>query len=183
MRFTLCVTCYYVAAYAFIAGSPRVYITYFNIDKQYYGWLFSVNIVGVMLISFANRHLVTRFSLHRLLQMSTSLALVSIVAMAAFVRADIGGIYVIVAAVFIFFSMNGIVAASATAAALDEAPHIAGSASALIGALQYGGGIVSSLLLAMFSKGTPWTMTWIMLLFTAASFFIVLGKTPVQTDR
>jgi DHA1 family bicyclomycin/chloramphenicol resistance-like MFS transporter len=76
--------------------------------------------------------------------------------------------------VFIFFSMNGIVAASATAAALDEVPHIAGSASALIGALQYGSGIVSSLLLAIFSNGTPWTMTWVMLIFTAASFLMVV---------
>ena len=39
--------------------------------------------------------------------------------------------------VFLFFSMNGVIAASATAAALDEAKEIAGSASALIGSLQY----------------------------------------------
>jgi DHA1 family bicyclomycin/chloramphenicol resistance-like MFS transporter len=183
MRFTLCVMFYYVAAYAFIAGSPWVYISYFGIDPQHYGWLFSVNIVGVMLLSFANRYLVTRFSLHRLLQMSTALSLAAVIAMAVFVRGDLGGIYSIVIAVFIFFSMNGIVAASATAAALDEVPHIAGSASALIGSLQYGSGIVSTLLLAMFSKGTPWTMAWIMLLFTAASFLVVFGKTQTLTGQ
>lgn len=42
MRFTLCVTFYYVAAYAFIAGSPRVYISYFGVDPQHYGWLFLI---------------------------------------------------------------------------------------------------------------------------------------------
>lgn len=176
MRFTLCVTFYYVAAYAFIAGSPMVYISYFNVDPQHYGWLFSVNIVGIMLISFANRYLVMRFSLHSLLQIATTVSLLGVVVMAVFVWANSGGMYVIVAAVFIFFSMNGIVAAAATAAALDEIPQIAGSASALIGALQYGSGIVSSLLLAAFSKGTPWTMTWIMLAFTAASFLTVVIK-------
>ena len=66
--------------------------------------------------------------------------------------------YVIAGMVFIFFSMNGIVAASATAAALDEVPQIAGSASALIGAMQYGSGIVSSLLLAAWGNGTPSAM-------------------------
>ena len=50
---------------------------------------------------------------------------------------------------------------------------MAGSASALIGSLQYGSGIVSSLLLAFFSDGTPWTMTWIMALFIVASFAVV----------
>jgi len=37
MRYTLCVTFFYVGAYAFIAGSPFVYITYYGIDSQYYG--------------------------------------------------------------------------------------------------------------------------------------------------
>lgn len=60
--------------------------------------------------------------------------------------------------------MNGIVAAASTAAALDNVPsNMAGSASALIGSLQYGSGIVSSLLLSAMSDGTPWTMSWIMM--------------------
>ena len=177
MRFTLCVTFYYVAAYAFIAGSPRVYISYFGVDPQHYGWLFAVNILGVMVLSFFNRYLVIRFPLRGLLQIATGIAFLAIVAMTVCVRGELYGMSIIVGMIFVFFSMNGIVAASATAAALDEVPHIAGSASALIGALQYGSGIVSSLLLAFFSKGTPWTMTWIMLVFTAAAFLAVLGKT------
>lgn len=181
MRFTLCITFYYVAAYAFIAGSPIVYISYFGIAPQNYGWLFSVNILGVMLLSFANRYFVYRMPLHQLLQIATAISLAAIFAMSVFVKTELYGIYIIVGMVFIFFSMNGVVAASATAAALDEVPHIAGSASALIGAMQYGSGIISSLLLALFSKGTPWTMTWIMLLFTAASFLTVLGKIKKYT--
>lgn len=183
MRFTLCVTFYYVAAYAFIAGSPRVYISYFGVDPQHYGWLFAVNIVGVMIVSFFNRHLVCHFTLHRLLQIATAVALIAIVAMSAFVMEQSYGISIIVAMVFVFFSMNGIVAASATAAALDEVPHIAGSASALIGSLQYGSGIVSSLLLTVFSKGTPNTMAWIMLFFSAASFLVILGEPPIPAEQ
>ena len=60
------------------------------------------------------------------------------------------------------------------AAALDAAPNVAGSASALIGALQYGSGIISSLMLAMLSDGTPWTMAWVIALFTCASTAIAL---------
>jgi DHA1 family bicyclomycin/chloramphenicol resistance-like MFS transporter len=176
MRFTLCVTFYYVAVYAFVAGSPRIYISYFGVDPQHYGWLFALNIVGVMTLSFFNRYLVLRFSLRRLLQIASTISLLAMTAMAIFVRTEIYGLPGIVMMVFIFFSMNGIVAATATAAALDEVPHIAGSASALIGSLQYGSGIVSSLLLALFSEGTPWTMTVIMLVFSAAAFLVVVGK-------
>ncbi|WP_236722749.1 multidrug effflux MFS transporter [Pantoea latae] len=55
MQFTLCLTFYYVAAYAFITGSPFVYITYFGIDPQHYGWLFAVNVVGCRFCICANR--------------------------------------------------------------------------------------------------------------------------------
>ena len=176
MRYTLCVTFYYVAAYAFIAGSPRIYISHFGVDPQHYGWLFAVNILGVMLVSFANRNLVKRISLHHLLQISTATAFVGMFIMSLFVKNNSGGIYIIIAMIFIFFSMNGIIAATATAAALDGVPEIAGSASALIGGLQYGSGVISSLLLAFFNDDTPWTMTWIMFVFTAASFYVVLKK-------
>ncbi len=180
MRFTLCVTFYYISVYTFVAGSPKVYISYFHVAPQHYGWLFASNIVGVMTLSFFNRNFVKYLSLRRLLQIATTIAMAAMIVLAVCVKADWGGIYIIVIMMFAFFSMNGIVAASATAAALEEVPHIAGSASALIGALQYGSGIVSTLMLTLFSKGTPWTMTWIMLVFAVAAFAIVAGKTQKQ---
>ena len=176
MKYTLCVTFYYVAAYAFITGSPAIYISYFGVEPQYYGWLFALNIVGVMSLSFVNRSLVRRFSLQRLLKTSSLVSAIAMISMAVVVRMDVEGIIVMLVMIFIFFSMNGVIAASSTAAALDEVPEIAGSASALIGALQYGSGIISSLLLAYFGNQTPWTMTWIMLLFTCSSALVVRIK-------
>ena len=61
-----------------------------------------------------------------------------------------------------------------TACALDAVPGATGSASALMGSLQYGSGIISSLLLAFMRDGTPWTMAWIMAVFTLASAVMAL---------
>lgn len=174
MKFTLCLTFYYVAVYAFIAGSPFVYITYFHVDPQHYGWLFAVNIVGVMGLSAVNRRLVQRHPLETLLKGAVLIAATASLVLAVATKLHVGGIALIGLAIFILFSMNGIIAATATAAALDAAPNAAGSASALIGSLQYGSGIISSLLLAMFSDGTPWTMGWIITLFTLASAAMAL---------
>ena len=178
MRYTLSLTFYYVAAYAFIAGSPFVYIQYYGIAAQHYGWLFAVNIVGVVSVSFINRQLVNRYPLESLLKYATLIAALAAVILAALVKTDHGSVVLIVVMVLIFFAMNGIVAATSTAAALDEVPHIAGSASALIGALQYGSGIISSLLLAGLSDGTPWTMVWIIALFTVLSAALAFQRTP-----
>ncbi|MEB5755323.1 multidrug effflux MFS transporter [Citrobacter cronae] len=174
MRYTLSLTFYYVGAYAFITGSPFVYISYYHVDPQHYGWLFALNIVGVMAMSVVNRRLVQRHPLEQLLKYATMLAALAAVALALLVKLESGGIVTIITTIFLLFSMNGIIAATSTAAALDAVPNIAGSASALIGALQYGSGIISSLLLAAFSDGTPWTMAWIIALFTLLSATLAL---------
>lgn len=153
MRYTLSLTFYYVGAYAFITGSPFVYISYYHVDPQHYGWLFALNIIGVMAMSVVNRRLVQRHALEQLLKYATMLAALAAVALALLVKLESGGIVAIIVSIFLLFSMNGIIAATSTAAALDAVPNIAGSASALIGALQYGSGIISSLLLAAFSDG------------------------------
>ncbi|MHA3061897.1 multidrug effflux MFS transporter [Acinetobacter sp. ANC 4636] len=181
MRYTLCVTFFYVAAYTFIVGSPFVYITYYGIAPQHYGWLFAINIVGIMGLSFINRSWVGRFSLDNLLRSATAFAAIALVILCALFYAGIGGIYSVILMIFIFFSMNGTVAANSTAAALDGVPEIAGSASALIGSLQYGSGVISSLLLAWLSKGTPETMILIMTFFTILSAIIVLM--PINTQK
>lgn len=175
MRFTLCLTFYYIAAYAFITGSPFVYITYFGVDPQHYGWLFAINIVGLMAVSMVNRRLVYRYPLEALLKIAVFIATVAAIVLAVTTGLGAGGITVIVGAVFVFFSMNGIIAATSTACALDAAQNVAGSASALMGALQYGSGIISSLLLALFSDGTPWTMSWVIAVFTTASAVMALS--------
>jgi len=174
MKYTLCLTFYYVAVYAFIAGSPFVYITHFHVDPQHYGWLFAVNILGVMGLSAVNRRLVQHYPLEMLLKGAVLIAALASLLLAVATKLNIGGIALIAIAIFVLFSMNGIIAATATAAALDSAPDTAGSASALIGSLQYGSGIISSLLLALFSDGTPWTMGWIMMFFTLASAAMAL---------
>lgn len=174
MRYTLCLTFFYVAAYAYMTGSPFVYIRYFDVAPQNFGWLFALNILGVMAMSMINRRLVLRYPLNQLLKIAVIVAALAALLLALVVKIKFGGIIAVVIAIFLFFSMNGIIAANTTTAALDSVPSLMGSASAVIGALQYGSGIVSSVLLAFFSDGTPWTMAWIMLIFTLASVVTLL---------
>ena len=190
MAYTLCVSFFYVGVYAFVAGSPEIYITYFGVEPQHYGWLFALNVFGIVSLSFANRILVRKFSLDLLLRVATAIAMVAGLVLVVLVKLQIGGIYGVVVPVFFFFSMNGIIAATTTAAALDKVPEMAGAAAALLGSLQYGSGILSTLLLTIFgdSDGSPWTMSWIIALFGVASAGTVLARSffgilPVEIKR
>lgn len=176
MRYALCITSFYAGIYAFIAGSPFIYISYYHVPEQYYGWLFGLNILGVVGLSFVNRKWVGRYGTAFLLSLSTKIAMIAAVILIALVYAGMGNLYVIIFFIFIIFAMNGIIAACATAAALDGVGEIAGSASALIGSLQYGSGIVSSILLALFHDKTPLTMVVIIALFVTCSALIILKQ-------
>lgn len=173
MAYTLCVTFYYIGQYAFIIGSPQVYIEFFHIEPQHFGWLFGVNIMGVMLMSFLNRFLTKRFSLDQLLRVTTVFISLMGLLLAFFAYSQIGGLASLMISIFFYFSMVGIIASCATVAALDRVPEMAGSGSALMGSLQYGSGIISSLLLAAFADGSAWTMAWIMAISALASAAVV----------
>ena len=183
MRYTLSVTFFYVAAYAFITGSPFVYIDYFGVAAQNYGFLFGLNIIGIMSLSFLNRKLVSRFALSKLLVVSSLVAFVASAVFFVLAWANIGGIWSVIVPMFVMFSMNGIIAACANAAALAAVPNqVAGSAAALLGSLQYGSGIISSLLLAVFSSGTPFTMAWIIVLFVGLSAMMAVWQGMRKSD-
>ena len=176
MMNTLSVTFFYVAAYAFITESSVIYIRHFGVDPQYYGLLFGVNIIGVAAVSFFNRALVGRFSLSCLLKIATSAAAVFALWLLVDGLTGALGLWGIVVPMLFVFSTNGIIAACSNAAALSKVPdEITGSAAALIGALQYGSGMISSALLAVFSDGTPVAMCVIIIIFivlsAAAAFF------------
>lgn len=73
-------------------------------------------------------------------------------------------------AVFLFGSMNGFILANAVAGALSTITVRAGTAAALLGALQYGSGMVGSALVGVFADGTPWPMGAIMAAMGIGSF-------------
>lgn len=166
MANTLSVTFFYVAVYAFITESPVIYIRHFDVDPQYYGLLFGVNIVGVATMSYFNRMFVTRFSLTELLKAATVTAAVFSLWLLADGLTGVLGLWGIAVPMFLVFRTNGIIAACSNAAALSKVPNeITGAAAALIGALQYGSGMISSALLAVFSDGTPVAMCGIITIF------------------
>lgn len=174
MKYTLCVTFFYVAAYAFIAGSPQVYIELFGVSPAHYGYLFGLNIVGIAIMSAFNRRLVNVVRLENLLRYASLFAVASIAITIVLMALGFTSLPLIVIGVFLFFSMNGIIAAVTNAIALDKAGSMAGAAAALLGALQYGSGIISTLLLAVLPGGSVWPMMGIIGVFVILSAAVVV---------
>jgi DHA1 family bicyclomycin/chloramphenicol resistance-like MFS transporter len=174
---------YYVGVFAYVAGTPFAYISYYQVSPQLYGVLFALGIVGIMAANFVNARLVVRFGSDRLLRAGAALAVLGGLPVALMAWTGFGGLAGLVAALFVFASANGLIAANAVAGALAGAPQRAGVISALIGAIQYGSGMVGSALVGAFADGTPWPLGWVIGLSVLGSAACACLLVPVRPSR
>lgn len=149
---------FYGGTFAYVAGSPFAYITYHHLPPRFYGLLFGAGIIGLMAMNQLNGRLVTRFGLERMLVAGTVLAAVAGTTLAIDAWTDWGGLGGLAVPMFLFVSATGLIVANSVAGALAMYPDRAGAVSALVGAAQYGAGIVGSALAGALADGTPWPM-------------------------
>jgi DHA1 family bicyclomycin/chloramphenicol resistance-like MFS transporter len=146
LGFSLASSAAFAGMFAFFSGSPFVYIDHYGVSPQNYGWLFGVNVVLMMGLNFVNRRLVPRFGSERLMRWALNVNLfggLSLILLAFF---PFGGLPVLVTCVAFLISPLSMIGANSMAGALDKFPHIAGTASALSGAISYSIGIMAGLL-------------------------------------
>ena len=147
--------CLYFGVFAYVAGSPFAYIDYYGVSPQSYALLFGSGIIGIMATNFINAHRVVRWGLVPILRAGAAVAGLAGLWAAAAAWTGAGGLAGLVAPLFVFIAMNGLVIANSIGGALVHHPDRAGAVSAFVGALQFGAGIVGSGLLGAFSDGTP----------------------------
>ncbi|MFL9949026.1 multidrug effflux MFS transporter [Paraburkholderia agricolaris] len=152
---------FYGATFAYIAGSPFAYISYHHVSPQFYGALFGAGIVGIMVMNQVNTRLIPRIGSDRLMRAATLVAALAGLILAVDAWTNFGGLAGLVVPVFVMVSTSGMIIANSIAGALGLFPEVAGSVSALVGAAQYGTGIVGSLLVGAFANGTPSPMGFV----------------------
>jgi DHA1 family bicyclomycin/chloramphenicol resistance-like MFS transporter len=172
---------FYGGMYAYIAGTPFAYIDFYHVSAQAYGVLFGVGIVGIMLANQINARLAKQVGSDRLMRLGTLMAALAGIVLAADAFWGIGGLMGLVFPLFVFVAAAGLIVANSIVGALNDFPHVAGSVSALIGALQYGTGILGSGLVGALADGSPKPMAIVIAAFGVASamcaFWVVKSKT------
>jgi DHA1 family bicyclomycin/chloramphenicol resistance-like MFS transporter len=153
--------CYYGATYAYLAGTPFAYIELYHVPPQLYGALFGVNIIGMMAMNAVNSRLVMTIGSDRVLRYGVAVAAAAGLILATDARFGWGGLIGLVAPAFVVISMNGAVVANSVAGALSAFPRKAGAASAVIGALQFGTGVLTTAMTGWFADGTAFPYAWI----------------------
>jgi DHA1 family bicyclomycin/chloramphenicol resistance-like MFS transporter len=139
---------------AYISGSSFVFIELFDVPPERFGFYFGANAAGLIGASQLNAWLARRHGARRMVSVVIPCAAVAGVALAAAAVTGIGGFAGILVPLFCFVACHGSTMPNSTALAM--APHgaVAGSASALLGTLQFSMGAIAGALVGVLSNGT-----------------------------
>ncbi|HEX6478943.1 MAG TPA: Bcr/CflA family multidrug efflux MFS transporter [Ktedonobacteraceae bacterium] len=126
----------FAAMFSYISGSPFVIQDIYGLSPQAFSLIFGTNALGIALVGQVSGRLVGRVSPRRLLAGALTAVALGGVALLVVVIAHVG-LLGILPTLFVVVASQGMVFPNATALALADHPHTAGSASALLGVLQF----------------------------------------------
>ncbi|MBL8805371.1 MAG: multidrug effflux MFS transporter [Rhodospirillales bacterium] len=166
------------AMFAYISGTPFIYIELFGVGPDMFSLLFGLNVAGMMGSSYLNSRFVLRLGSDRVLRIGLVASVVFALALVVFGGSGAYGLAGVVVPLFLFLSCMGLVGANAMAGALADHPQIAGAASALSGFAQFAVGAVAGMVVAARADGTPGPMcqTILVLAIGGAALHFLLVK-------
>ncbi|KWR91370.1 Bcr/CflA family multidrug efflux MFS transporter [Cupriavidus sp. IDO] len=148
--------------FAYIAGTPFVLIELHGIDPSHYGFVFGANALGLITMSQVNARLVRTRTVDQILGRALIGPCVAGLVLAAAALAGWAVLPVLLAGFFVFIAALGCITPNASALALAHQGHRAGTASALMGTLQFGLGTVGGAAVSLWRDGTALPLTVVM---------------------
>ena len=179
LGYTMCAGYAYGGLLAFLTASPAVIIVHLGESAENYAYYYATTMLGYMVGNWTGARLVRRLGIDRLVIAGAVLMALAGMAMAVPAWLGVDAIAVIVASMFCFMFAFSLVVPQSQAAALSPFPHIAGTASSLMGFIQLGIAALTGFLVSLLDDGTQLPMATaiaIVGLGPLATVWLVLGR-------
>jgi MFS transporter, DHA1 family, multidrug resistance protein len=170
------------AMFAYISGSPFVLQDIYGASPQLFSLMFATNALGIVGASQANRALLLHFEPRAILRAALVVQASAGVALLAVVLAG-AGVWGIVPLLFVVVASLGLVLPNATALALAGHPRVAGSASGLLGVLQFIVGAAAAPLVGVAGTGTAVPMATVIALLAVGAVLSATVLVPSEPLR
>ncbi|MBO4160426.1 multidrug effflux MFS transporter [Micromonospora sp. MMS20-R2-23] len=141
------------ALFAYVAGSSFVLQEGYGLDEQQFALAFGAGAVGLIGAAQYNVRLLRRFSPQRILVTSLSVGTLAGLALLAFAATGFGGLPALLVTLWVVLATAGLAMPNAPALALSRHGEAAGTASALLGAVQFGVGAVAAPMVGVLGNG------------------------------
>ena len=159
------------AFFAYLAAAPFVYIQYFGIPADQFGWYFGAGAASFITVSQVNRRMVARHGVRRVLGWGVSGLAAGALALLACAASGLFGFIGIFVPIFVMIGAIGLIASNASSIAMAPFGERAGVAASLLGATQSAFGVLASAAVGSIGNHGPVPMATVMFACAAISFF------------
>jgi MFS transporter, DHA1 family, multidrug resistance protein len=160
--------------FAYLAGSPFIFMELYDVSEQQYGWIFATIAAGLIGCSQLNNVVLRKYSSAQIIKAvlftQSAIGLILILG----IGAGLLKLYSTIFLMFLFLSCQGFTFPNSAALAMAPFTKGAGSASALMGAFQMACGAIASALVGVFFNGTAIPMATIMACCSCLGLVILL---------
>ncbi|BCB73861.1 multidrug effflux MFS transporter [Phytohabitans flavus] len=162
------------ALFAYVAGSSFVMQDEFGLSEQEFAIAFGLGAVGLITASQLNVRLLRRYSPQRILVGALATGTAGGVVLLVFAATGVGGLGTLLASLWLVLSAAGLALPNAPALAMTRHGEAAGTAAALLGAVQFGVGAVAAPAVGLLGNGGV-AMAVVVLAGMAGATAVLLG--------
>ena len=169
--------------FAYIAGSPFVFIKLYDVPAEHYGWLFGSNAAGFILVAQVNARLLAKrgpaFLLSRIVWVYLTAGLTLLAVSALHTQQ----LWPLLIPLFVCIASLGCIIPNASACAMSGQGARAGSASAMLGCLQFSVAAAAAWLVGALHDGSAMPMAMVISLCGIVSVAIAVATRRLYTAR
>ncbi len=170
--------------YAYIAGSPFVFMEIYHVSDKQYGWIFAFIAMGLILASQVNTVLLRKFSSEQIIRATLLCQCLAGITLVSGVWFNFLGLYSTIFVIWVFLSTQGFAFPNSSALSLAPFAKNAGTASALMGAVQLGIGAITTGLVSLLNNNTAMPMAAVMCACAIGSFTVLLlGRKVIKSKQ
>lgn len=182
--YSLCGALSFAGLLAYVSGSPLLFMEIFEVSEKEYGWIFAFLSIGLIGASQVNSLLLKKYHSNQII--FVALAGQSVIAFILMIGTwnQWLGLPETIACIFIFLCCLGFNFPNSSALSMAPFSRNAGSASALMGALQMGCGALATVALSLFSNHSSLPMTIVMISTSFLALLILFfGRRYIQSGN
>lgn len=169
--------------FSYIAGSPFVFIKLYGVPAEHYGWLFGTNAAGFILVGQVNARLVGRFGPGWMLSRAVWVYVSAALVLLGIASLHTEKLWPLLIPLFVYIASLGCIIPNASACAMTGQGKRAGSASALLGFLQFSVAAGAAALVGVLHDGSAVPMATVITLCGVLAVSLAMVTRVAQKKR
>lgn len=171
------------AFFAYISGSASVFITMHGLSPTTYSLVFAANAVGLVLANQASPSLVRRFGAYRVSRLATGCGAIAGVLLMLLEFTNASSLLTHCVLLFAVVSSVGLIMPTLGLRAMEAHGAIAGTAAALMGAIQFVAASTTSGIVGSFANGTAIPLMSTIAVCGVSAFLLSMFAFPAERVR